>query len=148
MREVILPALDTTGARRVVEVGGEDGGFTTHLAERAAANGGHVAIVDPAPSPELERMVAGRPELALVREASPAALHTIAEQDGVADAYVLDGDHNYETVSGELAAVFDAAGTGYPLAVLHDIGWPWARRDLYYAPDALPPATVHPHTYE
>ncbi len=61
---------------------------------------------------------------------------------------MIDGDHNYETVSGELAAVFDAAGTGHPLVVLHDIGWPWARRDLYYAPDALPPGSVHPHTYE
>ncbi len=61
----------------VVEVGGEDGGFTTHLAERAAANDGHVDIVDPAPSPELERMVAAAPALDLVREASPAALHTI-----------------------------------------------------------------------
>ena len=78
IREVILPALDTAGARRVVEIGGEDGGFTTHLAERAAANDGHVDIVDPAPSPELERMVAAAPALDLVREASPAALHTIA----------------------------------------------------------------------
>ena len=130
MRELILPALDLAGARRVVEVGGEAGGFTAHLATRARDGGGHVHIVDPAPSSELAEMIEASDELTLVREASPTALTTI----GAADAYVLDGDHNYATVRGELAAIAELAGDAHPLVVLHDIGWPWGRRDLYYRP--------------
>jgi len=144
MREIIVPALDTAGARRIVEVGGETGGFTSHLAERARANDGHVHIVDPSPSSELEQLAGLRSEVTLVREPSPQALLSIE----AADAYVIDGDHNYATVTGELAAVRERGGPIWPLVVLHDVGWPWARRDLYYRPDALPTEAVHPHTYE
>jgi len=144
LREVILPALDTAAARNVVEVGGEVGGFTSHLAERARKGGGRVHVVDPTPSPELEELVARSPELTLVREASPAALSSIPD----VDAYLLDGDHNYATVVGELSAAAQPAGEHHPLVVIHDIGWPCARRDQYYRPEALPPDAVHPYSYD
>ena len=31
-----------------------------------------------------------------------------------------------------------AAGTPLPLLVLHDVGWPYGRRDLYYSPERIP----------
>ncbi len=68
---------------------------------------------------------------------------------GPADAYLLDGDHNYATVAGELDAIRSRAVDGvFPLVVVHDVGWPCARRDQYYRPAALPADDVHPHTYE
>lgn len=144
LREIVLPALDAAGARHVVEVGGEAGGFTAHLARRAAATGGRVDVVDPSPSDALEALASDVPELTLVRALSPGALLDI----GLADAYLLDGDHNYATVSGELDAIATLSTDAYPLVVLHDVGWPWARRDLYYDPDALPSDDVRPHTFD
>ncbi len=53
---------------------------------------------------------------------------------------IIDGDHNYFTVSEELRLVAErAAVTGrMPLILLHDIGWPLARRDSYHAPERIP----------
>jgi len=34
------------------------------------------------------------------------------------------------------------------LAVLHDVGWPCARRDMYYAPETIPPEHRHPHSFD
>ncbi|MEO5706420.1 MAG: hypothetical protein ABIT10_08945 [Alteraurantiacibacter sp.] len=62
----------------------------------------------------------------------------------------MDGDHNYYTVSAELQAI-DAlcAAHGKPfLAFLHDIIWPRARRDMYYAPERIPSAHRHAYSYE
>jgi hypothetical protein len=67
-----------------------------------------------------------------------------------ADAYVLDGDHNYYTVLGELAAIAEQRPDDqpFPLVILHDVAWPCGRRDFYYDPGQLPPEAVHPHSYE
>src|SRR5207244_7856955 len=55
------------------------------------------------------------------------------------------GDHNHWTVTRELEAIYTDGRT--PVAILHDVGWPCARRDQYYSPDRLPPEGVHPHSY-
>jgi hypothetical protein len=145
LREIVLPALELAGARRIVEVGGELGGFTAHLVRRAAAAGGHVDVVDPAPSEALDAFARSTPGVSLVRRPSPAALRELP----LADAYVLDGDHNYVTVSGELSAIGELAHDAeFPLVILHDVGWPCARRDQYYRPDALPSDAIHPYSYE
>jgi hypothetical protein len=67
------------------------------------------------------------------------------------DAYFLDGDHNYYTVRGELDAIARGAerfGSQGPLICVHDVGWPWARRDMYYAPENIPPEHRHPFSAE
>jgi hypothetical protein len=145
LREVVLPALDAAAARHVVEVGGEVGGFTAHLVARARDVGGRVDVVDPTPAPELVELERSSDVLHLVRRPSPEALTEIDR----ADAYLLDGDHNYATVIGELDAIRSgAADDVFPLVVVHDVGWPCARRDQYYRPEALPADAVHPHTYD
>jgi Methyltransferase domain len=145
LREIVLPALDAAAARHVVEVGGEVGGFTAHLVARAQGNGGRVDVVDPAPAAELTDLARTSDVLHLVRRPSPGALAEI----GHADAYLLDGDHNYATVLGELEAIRSSSGEGvFPLVVVHDVGWPCARRDQYYRPEALPTGAVHAHTYD
>ena len=55
------------------------------------------------------------------------------------DAIIIDGDHNYFTLSEELRLIAErAAGAAMPLLMFHDIGWPHARRDTYYAPERIP----------
>ena len=54
---------------------------------------------------------------------------------------LVDGDHNWYTVVNELRLIAaTSAGAGEPLPVLicHDVGWPYGRRDLYYAPEQIP----------
>jgi hypothetical protein len=59
------------------------------------------------------------------------------------DAVILDGDHNYFTVEGELRLIAERSADGeLPLIILHDIGWPLARRDSYHDVSSLPPEAV------
>jgi methyltransferase family protein len=132
--EIVLPFLDAAGARSVVEVGAYAGDLTRELLDWAAASGARVAAIDPTPADELVELAAARADLELVREPSHEALGRIA----VADAYVIDGDHNYYTVSEELRLIDEAAKLTGPLLILHDVRWPHARRDTYYAPERIP----------
>jgi hypothetical protein len=140
--ELILAALGIARPKRIVEVGSETGGFSKELLDWAGANGATLATVEPFPTPELRRLAGAVEHFELIDGRSPAALADAAP----ADAYVLDGDHNHWTVSGELEAAY--AGGNRPLAILHDVGWPCARRDFYYSPGSLPEDALHPHTYE
>lgn len=91
-------------------------------------------------------LVAGSPRADLILELS---LHALPHLEPC-DAYLIDGDHNYYTVDRELRAIAaqaDAEGR-YPLVFLHDVAWPWGRRDMYYAPDTIPPEACREHTYD
>ncbi len=145
-RELILSSLDASGATSVVEIGSEDGTFTRELASWAEEREARVYCVDPAPAPALVELAAGSPRLELVLERSLDALEHLEP----CDAYLVDGDHNYYTVRGELHAIAaGAAGRGgWPLVFLHDVGWPAGRRDMYYSPEAIPQDERHEHTYD
>jgi hypothetical protein len=98
--------------------------------------------VEPYPTPEIRELAATVGHFELVNGRSPGAL---AEMEP-ADAYVIDGDHNHWTVVRELEAAY--ADGRAPLAILHDVGWPCARRDQYYAPRAIPDDARLPHSFE
>ena len=58
---------------------------------------------------------------------------------------IVDGDHNYFTVSEELRAIDEKAdGAPIPLVLVHDIGWPLAHRDTYHDPERIPSAYRQP----
>jgi hypothetical protein len=135
--ELLLPCLDAAGVRSVAEVGAYAGDFTRVLVDWAAGRGATVTAVDPAPQPDLEAL--GGVEL--VRKTSHEALREIP----LPDAVVIDGDHNYWTVSGELRTIGERApGAELPLLLFHDVGWPHGRRDDYFDADALPADARHP----
>ncbi len=142
---LITDVLDAVGATGVAEVGGEGGTFTRQLAAWAGRVDGEVHCIDPAPSVQLERLAGSTDRLHLLRGCSPAALERLPELD----AYILDGDHNYWTVDAELRTLHarlqdpDRPGVG----ILHDVAWPSARRDAYYAPERIPSEAVHPHSH-
>ena len=61
------------------------------------------------------------------------------------DAVVIDGDHNWWTVSEELRLIAErAAGGALPLLLFHDVGWPHAFRDDYFASEQIPAEHRHP----
>jgi hypothetical protein len=141
LAELFVPCLDAVGARSVVEVGAWAGDLTRLLLDWAGAAGAQVVAIDPMPQPALVQLDDERPDLALVRETSLEALGHIE----LPDAVILDGDHNYYTVSEELRLIGERApGDQLPLLLFHDAGWPHARRDAYYVPELIPESERQP----
>jgi hypothetical protein len=133
--ELMIPCLDAVGARSVVEVGAYAGDLTRLLAEWAAQSGARISAVDPSPQPQLVQLANDRPEIELIRETSLGALPRIP----MPDVAIIDGDHNYYTVSEELRLIGERApGAELPLLLFHDVCWPHGRRDDYFAPDLIP----------
>jgi hypothetical protein len=143
---VIEGALDIVGSRRIVEIGAEGALFSSWLADYAAARGGSVRCVDPAPSDALRDLGARHDGVELIEEFSPEVLPRLQD----ADTYFVDGDHNYWTVHSELEALRDRLTdpAAPAIAILHDVHWPCARRDQYYDPSRIPEDARRPYTYE
>ena len=116
--EVLLPCLDTAGARSVVEVGAYAGDLTApadglgcelrRARDRPSTRRRRTSLVELAEANE---------ELELIRETSLDALQHIE----LPDAVVIDGDHNYYTVSEELRLIDERAGSELPLLLFHDV---------------------------
>lgn len=71
------------------------------------------------------------------RDISHAVLPTLPAMD----VALVDGDHNWHTVFHELRMLAETARASLaplPVLILHDVGWPYGRRDLYYAPERIP----------
>lgn len=112
----------------VCEIGSERGLTSHRLAE--ALPEAKVYVVDPAVS----ESVKAKPNVTAYEETSAVFL-----AKGIAvPFYLVDGDHNYETVSMEISRAVANRPIGEPFCmVFHDVGWPFARRDGYYNPSAV-----------
>jgi Methyltransferase domain len=138
--EVWAACFEAASVRSVIEVGAERGRLTQELLRWAAPSGAHVTAIEPEPISDLLELLEEHPDLELVEETSLDALTHLP----IADAVVLDGDHNYYTLSGELRLIAERSER-MPLLVFHDVCWPLARRDQYAAPDRIPPEHRHPY---
>lgn len=135
---LISPVLDAAGGRVLVEIGGEAGTGTAFLLGEAARRAGRLTVIEPRPDDNLLALISANPEARLERGRSLDVLLRLPP----ADAYFIDGDHNYYTVLNELRLIA-ADPDALPLIFVHDIGWPFGRRDGYYDPEDIPPAFRH-----
>jgi hypothetical protein len=143
--EIIFSCLEIGGAREIVEIGVEYGAMTQKLLEYAEAREGRLTAVDPSLSPEAEEMIRSHDRGAFRKEKSLDALPGLA-----ADAYLVDGDHNYYTVLRESELIWEQTrrrGKRF-LVFYHDVCWPAGRRDQYCAPDAIPEDYRQPHSWD
>jgi cephalosporin hydroxylase len=140
----IAPVLAASRARRVVEIGALRGDTTTLMLDFLGPDA-ELHVIDPVPDfdpSEHEETFAGRYHFH--RDVS----HNVLPQLPPMDAALVDGDHNWYTVYNELkmlAAGARRAGAPLPVLILHDVGWPYGRRDLYYAPDRIPEEFRQPY---
>lgn len=135
LREVLFGCLEAIEAKTIVEIGAFHGKSTEEMLEWVGAHGARLIAIDPEPQPDLVELAASRPDLDFVERTSHEALPELPD----ADAIIIDGDHNYFTLSEELRLISERSpGPAMPLLLLHDIGWPLARRDAYYVPDRIP----------
>ena len=145
---LLEPVLEALAPRRLCEVGVEGGAFAAQLLAWCRPRGCRYVGVDPEPPADVPE-VAG-PDAAADGVVRGLSLDVLPRLDAC-DAYFLDGDHNYFTVRGELDAIARAAerrGGRGPLICVHDVGWPWGRRDMYYNPDGIPAEHRHPYSAE
>ena len=143
---LILPALAYANVRHIVEIGAEHGGMSQLLARYCERYDGHLTSIDPAPSAQFRDWVATASH---VRHVELPSLQAIGQTSDV-DAWMVDGDHNWYTVYNELHGIREQSRRDQrPMLVfLHDVGWPCARRDQYYAPERIPAQFRHPHSFD
>lgn len=144
---ITVPILEAAGARKVCEIGAEHGGNSTVVGGWLAERGGILTSIDPSPSAQFLHWSETHP--GVVRHLPALSLDAIPSMEPQ-DAWFIDGDHNWYTVHEELHAIrrlHRAAGSPI-LALLHDVGWPCARRDLYYAPDRIPAPFRQPFSWD
>ncbi len=133
----VAPVLDAITTTRVIEIGALRGENTVLMLERLGP-GVELHVVDPVPDfdpAEHERQFPGR--YVFHRDLSLNVLSALPPMD----AALIDGDHNWYTVYNEcrqLAEVARANDRPMPVMILHDVLWPYGRRDLYYGPEGIP----------
>jgi cephalosporin hydroxylase len=138
----IAPIIEAVEAKRVVEIGALRGETTELMLERLGPDV-ELHVIDPVPDfdpSEHERTFAG--QYVFHRDLSINVLPTLPP----VDVALIDGDHNWYTVHHELKLLAEtarAAGAPLPVLIMHDVGWPYGRRDLYYAPEQIPDEFRH-----
>lgn len=141
---VIEPLLAAAEPKVVVEIGAETGRNTGNLIRFCEGHGAVLHVIDPKPRFEVEQWLAKHDDRLVIHQAkSLDALPAI----GPVDAVLIDGDHNWYTVHHELLLLQELAdrhGHTFPLVALHDVDWPYGRRDLYYNPDDIPESDRQP----
>jgi cephalosporin hydroxylase len=140
----IRPLIEASGAKRIVEIGALRGETTAFMLERLGADA-ELHVIDPVPAfdpAEHEARFPGR--YIFHRDASLNVLLNIPPMD----VALIDGDHNWYTVYNELkqlSTVARGAGAPLPLLIMHDVLWPYGRRDLYYEPARIPAEFRQPY---
>lgn len=136
VHELMIACLEAADVRSLLEIGAFEGDLTEELLAWAKPKGVPLTTVDPVPPEKLLELEAAHPELTLRRQISHEVL---ADLDELPDSIVIDGDHNWFTLHEELRLIGEKAGEDtLPLLFFHDVCWPHARRDTYYAPERIP----------
>jgi hypothetical protein len=142
---VVAPLIEASRPCVIAETGAGAGRLTRRLLEAPGAAEATVHAIDPAPTldPDLCRTEAGR--LVVHEGRGSAVLGSI----GPVDLALLDGDPNWHSVHTELrllARTAREAGREAPLILVHNVHWPFGRRDGYYDPEAIPLPQRRDHT--
>jgi hypothetical protein len=144
----VRPIIETVKPRRLIEIGADWGWTTREVVAWCQANGGHLDVVDPSPRPELHQELAIFPRE--FYSYHPLKSLQAIPQLLTPDIALIDGDHNWFTVFNELLQVYVRAhetGAPPPICIMHDVAWPYARRDMYYNPSDIPVAFCHAYAY-
>jgi hypothetical protein len=116
----------------VVEIGA-DKGFTTRMLSALCSDlGSSFVSVDPAPANGVDD-IPGVDHRRITSEAFFKGADIPA-----APVWIVDGDHNYDTVAMELEGIAKATAGADCLIFLHDLGWPNGRRDFWYSARTAP----------
>lgn len=144
-KTIIEPVVEILQPETIVEIGSATGANTRNILEFCQQNNAKLHVVDPSPKYDISVWQKRYGDyLVFHKDLSLNVLPTIDEFDVV----LIDGDHNWYTVFNELKLIEKRSkelSLPFPLVMLHDIGWPYGRRDLYYDPQTIPEAYRKPY---
>ncbi len=142
---IIEPLLVSLPARSIVEIGSDFGYNTRNLLAYCREHGAKTHVIDPNPKYDVAQWQKENGDsFVFYRDQSLNAIRQIDNFDVV----LVDGDHNWYTVFEELKLIEQRSQEleqPFPVVLLHDIQWPYGRRDLYYAPENIPPEYRKPY---
>jgi len=132
------PLIDALCPPVVLQIGARDGAATLRLIEAVARSGGtlHVAALQPDFDIDSARHQAGD-RLVVHRARGLDVVPLLATPDLI----LIDEDPNWYNTHGLLSAIDRQAGRSgrpFPVVALAQVGWPYARRDSYDEPAAVP----------
>ena len=142
---ILLPILQASRPTCLVEIGVDTGLLTEKLIGYAAESGAVVHAIDPHPQIDVASWREQHYQLFVFHRAM--SLDVLGDLRD-ADAVFVDGDHNWFTVYHELKLLEEAKAEDeapMPLIAIHDVDWPYGRRDMYYDPSTIPEAYRQPY---
>ncbi|MEA2169214.1 MAG: hypothetical protein QOF76_2514 [Solirubrobacteraceae bacterium] len=142
---VLRPVLEAARPSTLVEVGAAGGHNTKNILDFAMEHGARVHVIDPVPGFDVDGFQAKYGDHFIFHRCKS---HEILAEIEAPDVVLIDGDHNWFTVYHELRLLGERAGRDgrpFPITLMHDVSWPYARRDMYYNPDDVPEEHRQPH---
>ncbi|ALT69729.1 methyltransferase domain-containing protein [Methanobrevibacter millerae] len=138
---IVLPLFKELKPKNIVEIGSEDGINTEKILSYCIKNNSYLITIDPHPLFDENKFSNQYGDhFKLIKDLSLNCLQEINDYDVI----LIDGDHNWYTVYNELKLIEKKfIGKKFPIIILHDVGWPYGRRDLYYNPKTIPKEFLH-----
>ncbi|MGW7159265.1 glycosyltransferase [Paenibacillus taichungensis] len=142
---VIEPILKVCNSKSIIEIGSDRGINTRNILSYCKRENAVLHAIDPSPrfgNEEWIQEYSGQLKLHY-----GLSLNVISTLDSF-DTVFVDGDHNWYTVYHELKLIEKQSVVleqDLPIILLHDVGWPYARRDMYYNPETVPPPFRQPY---
>jgi hypothetical protein len=144
VRHYIAPLARKRQWKSICEIGARTGTSTDYFLKLPLDS--HT-VIDPCIDEDLGAKYAGDTRVHVIKSNS---LDALAPGGGIGpgakfDCILIDGDHNWYTVFNELRLIHERAllrPGGF--VFLHDVDWPYGRRDLYYQPETIPAEFRHP----
>jgi hypothetical protein len=136
-KSIIEPLFKAAQPAVIVEIGSEEGINTLDLLKYCRCHRSTLYVIEPEPHFDVTAFQKQFGEhLIFLQDISLNVLSQIPQFDAV----LIDGDHNWYTVFHELCVIESYAlrEGEFPLVLMHDVCWPYARRDLYYQPERIP----------
>ncbi len=140
---LMRPIIEKIEAKYIVEVGSATGVNTRRILEYCRDHNARMTAIDPFPSFNVDQYQEEfGDKFEMYTELSLDRLPYLKDYDVI----LIDGDHNWYTVYHELKVIEENfKDKRFPVVFLHDVGWPYARRDGYYNPEDIPEKFRQPY---
>ncbi|MBL7157018.1 MAG: class I SAM-dependent methyltransferase [Candidatus Omnitrophica bacterium] len=138
--KAIKPFIQKNRFPGICEIGASLGENTALL---AGINNTRITVIDPCLDKDLVQEFG---KLSNVTAHKGKSLGVLPALESNFDSILIDGDHNWFTVYNELRLIEEKKLLKKGGAIfLHDVRWPYARRDMYYTPLDIPAEYRHPY---
>lgn len=133
---IMLPIIKFKNIKYIVEIGADEGINTKNILNYCIDNNAKLVSIDPKPNFDVNLFQKEYNDyFTFFKELSLERLPFLNDYDCI----LIDGDHNWYTVFNELQIIGkNFVQDNFPLIFLHDVSWPYGRRDLYYNPEDIP----------